>query len=126
MNHDADYRVDDDAPQGARSDGAIHKAHPVVIAHTDQEVQKHLAQLWAAYARRHVSKDKHGYVSKSELPQYGKKKPCKILTTIRLSSEVIDAFKAGGEGWQTRIDAVLCEVVRVKAAMEVKEKSNIR
>ena len=33
----------------------------------------------------------------------------KVSTTIRLSSEVIDHFKAGGRGWQTRIDAALRE-----------------
>ena len=33
----------------------------------------------------------------------------KVSTTIRLSSEVIDHFKAGGRGWETRIDAALRE-----------------
>lgn len=33
--------------------------------------------------------------------------PTKIATTIRLSPEVMDAFKATGAGWQTRIDAAL-------------------
>jgi len=31
----------------------------------------------------------------------------KISTTIRLSPEVIDHFKKGGPGWQSRIDAAL-------------------
>ena len=31
----------------------------------------------------------------------------KVATTIRLSAEVMDHFKAGGRGWQTRIDAAL-------------------
>ena len=31
----------------------------------------------------------------------------KVSTTIRLSQEVIDHFKAGGRGWQTRIDEAL-------------------
>ena len=31
----------------------------------------------------------------------------KVSTTIRLSPEVIDYFKAGGRGWQTRIDEAL-------------------
>jgi len=30
---------------------------------------------------------------------------------IRLSPKVITAFKATGKGWQTRMDAVLCEAV---------------
>lgn len=37
------------------------------------------------------------------------KKPTKVSTTIRLSPEVIAHFKAGGEGWQARIDAALKE-----------------
>ena len=31
----------------------------------------------------------------------------KVSTTIRLSRDVIDHFKAGGRGWQTRIDEAL-------------------
>lgn len=37
--------------------------------------------------------------------------PTKQSITIRLSAEVIDAFKATGKGWQTRInDALLAHV----------------
>jgi len=35
----------------------------------------------------------------------------KISTTLRLSPEVIDAFKASGSGWQTRINQHLLHVV---------------
>ena len=35
------------------------------------------------------------------------KAPVKQATTTRLSPEVMDAFKATGAGWQTRIDAAL-------------------
>ncbi len=35
------------------------------------------------------------------------KAPTKVVTTIRLSPEVMAAFKATGAGWQTRIDAAL-------------------
>jgi uncharacterized protein (DUF4415 family) len=31
----------------------------------------------------------------------------KISTTIRLSPDVLDYFKAGGPGWQSRIDEAL-------------------
>ncbi|WP_114689816.1 BrnA antitoxin family protein [Polynucleobacter necessarius] len=34
-------------------------------------------------------------------------KPTKVSTTIRLSSDVIETFKATGDGWQTRIDFAL-------------------
>ena len=33
----------------------------------------------------------------------------KVSTTIRLSQDVIDHFKAGGRGWQTRINDALRE-----------------
>ena len=33
----------------------------------------------------------------------------KVSTTIRLSRDVIDHFKAGGRGWQTRVDEALRE-----------------
>ncbi len=36
----------------------------------------------------------------------------KVPVSIRLSPEVVDAFKATGKGWQTRIDEVLKEWVR--------------
>jgi uncharacterized protein (DUF4415 family) len=39
------------------------------------------------------------------------KAPTKIPVSIRLSREVVDHFKAGGPGWQTRIDEALAKVV---------------
>ncbi len=33
--------------------------------------------------------------------------PPKVSTTIRLSEDVLEYFKAGGRGWQTRIDETL-------------------
>ncbi len=42
----------------------------------------------------------------------GKQKaPTKFITTLRLSPEVMDYFKAQGDGWQTRIDDILREYV---------------
>lgn len=40
------------------------------------------------------------------------KAPTKVPVSLRLSREVVDHFKAGGEGWQTRIDDALREIVR--------------
>lgn len=39
------------------------------------------------------------------------KSPLKVATSIRLSPEVIEYFKQGGKGWQSRIDEVLKEHV---------------
>ena len=36
----------------------------------------------------------------------------KISTTIRLSQDVIDHFRADGKGWQTRINEALREWIR--------------
>ena len=36
----------------------------------------------------------------------------KVSTTIRLSRDVIERFKADGPGWQTRIDEALREWIR--------------
>lgn len=35
------------------------------------------------------------------------KAPLKRVVTIRLSADVVDAFKATGAGWQTRVDSAL-------------------
>jgi uncharacterized protein (DUF4415 family) len=37
------------------------------------------------------------------------KTPTKERITIRLSREVVESFRESGEGWQTRVDAVLRE-----------------
>lgn len=42
----------------------------------------------------------------------------KISTTLRLSPEVVAHFRAGGDGWQTRID----EALRAIVAREAKKK----
>ncbi|MFO1303178.1 MAG: BrnA antitoxin family protein [Burkholderiales bacterium] len=39
------------------------------------------------------------------------KSPTKVRTAIRLSRDVLAHFKAGGRGWQTRIDETLREVM---------------
>jgi uncharacterized protein (DUF4415 family) len=44
------------------------------------------------------------------------KTPTKKLVSIRLSPDVIDHFRAEGEGWQTRIDDVLRKFVQRKRA----------
>ena len=36
----------------------------------------------------------------------------KVSTTIRLSQDVIDHFRAGGRGWQTRIDEALRDWIK--------------
>lgn len=45
-----------------------------------------------------------------------KTRQAKQAISIRLSPEVLDHFKAGGPGWQTRIDAALREYVTAHPA----------
>src|SRR5689334_7729822 len=40
------------------------------------------------------------------------KSPAKKLVSIRISPEVIEYFKSEGDGWQSRIDETLREVVK--------------
>ena len=40
-------------------------------------------------------------------PKGSVKTDAKISTTIRLSPDVLNAFRAAGSGWQTRIDTAL-------------------
>jgi uncharacterized protein (DUF4415 family) len=44
------------------------------------------------------------------------KAPTKKLVSLRLSPEVIEHFKATGDGWQSRIDETLRKVVKRKAS----------
>jgi uncharacterized protein (DUF4415 family) len=39
------------------------------------------------------------------------KRPTKVRVTLRLDRATVDAFKATGAGWQTRLDAALKRVV---------------
>src|ERR1700751_2816325 len=43
------------------------------------------------------------------------KSPTKKLVSLRMSPEVIEYFKSTGDGWQSRIDKTLREVVKRKA-----------
>ena len=42
------------------------------------------------------------------------KEPTKKLVSLRLSGQVIEAYKAGGPGWQSRIDADLRRINKIK------------
>jgi hypothetical protein len=44
------------------------------------------------------------------------KSPTKVAVTLRYSPEVIDAFRATGKGWQTRMDEALKDWLRGHSA----------
>ena len=52
-------------------------------------------------------------IGKSSVGQRGKqKKPVKIAMTLRYSPEVLNYFKATGDGWQVRMDEALKEWIK--------------
>jgi len=83
---------------------------PQQIMHTDVEVLKHLAYLRRLHARktgRVLPEEEIAELRRMERP----KKPVKAITTVRLSPDVLAAFKATGKGWQTHLDAILREAL---------------
>jgi uncharacterized protein (DUF4415 family) len=44
------------------------------------------------------------------------KRPTKVPISVRLSSEVVEHFRATGPGWQARIDDVLKQAIASKSA----------
>lgn len=72
------------------TDGQLKKMRPMREVHPD---------LVEAYLRSRGR-------PKSENP--------KTLVSLRLDSDVLKAFKAGGPGWQTRINAVLAKWAKRK------------
>ncbi|MFC0685597.1 BrnA antitoxin family protein [Novosphingobium clariflavum] len=51
------------------------------------------------------------HLAKTMRVRGAQKAPKKVSTTIRLSPEVVDFFKKGGPGWQSRIDDALRDLV---------------
>jgi uncharacterized protein (DUF4415 family) len=47
------------------------------------------------------------------------KAPTKIPLSLRLSPQVVEAFRASGEGWQTRIDVVLADWLKTHSPDEL-------
>jgi uncharacterized protein (DUF4415 family) len=47
------------------------------------------------------------------------KAPTKVQLSLRLSPQVVEAFRASGEGWQTRIDVVLAEWLKTHSPGDV-------
>jgi uncharacterized protein (DUF4415 family) len=51
----------------------------------------------------------------SRLPRGSQVAPTKERITIRLSPEVVETFRATGNGWQTRMDAALQDWLKTHA-----------
>ena len=65
------------------------------------------------FAAVHTPEMIAGYKARAVGRPVGTRKAApKVATTIRLSPDVMAAFKATGAGWQTRIDAALKDWLR--------------
>ena len=84
---------------------------------TKQKIDHEMADFENALLRS-IDQAKHGEFAAIHTPEKIKarrvgrpvgsvKSAPKISTTIRLSPEVIERFRASGDGWQTRVDAAL-------------------
>jgi len=82
-----------------------------------KEVREHLEHLRRAHARMlglpqpplRSRRERIMRANQANLRKPGT--PKRISTTIRLQPEVLEAFKAEGQGWQTRINEALLEYV---------------
>lgn len=89
-------------------DGEVRELTIADLHHFKPAVQVLPAQLYAGLLEMNQSARVRG----------AQKTPTKVATTIRLSPEVMAAFKATGAGWQTRIDAALKDWLKTHSPVE--------
>lgn len=95
-------------PAGAQPDADFWQGVDPDIAQFEKDLLESIAQMKrgefaTVHTPEQISARKRGR------PEGSRKANPKVATTIRLSPEVMAAFKATGSGWQTRIDAALKE-----------------
>ena len=82
---------------------------PAPLTKPDGEVR----ELTAGDLRKFGGADSLPASVKRKLGVRGQQKaPTKERVTIRLSREVVERFRATGDGWQTRVDAALQDWVK--------------
>jgi uncharacterized protein (DUF4415 family) len=67
------------------------------------------AMLARARRREQLPKEIQALLPRRRGPQ---RAPVKVPVTIRLSSDVVDALRSTGTGWQTRADEILRQAVK--------------
>jgi len=64
------------------------------------------------FARMRPASETHPEMVEAYRRTRGRQKaPRKVATTFRLDAEVVEHFKAGGKGWQTRINEALRKAI---------------
>jgi uncharacterized protein (DUF4415 family) len=100
--HGASRKQADEARPAARTDDAAVEAH--IITREEYEEIPELDDQWFEEADHYVG----DVLVKRGRPRSPRPKR---LVSLRLSPEVLDHFRAGGPGWQTRINDILRAVV---------------
>jgi len=64
---------------------------------------------WTAQDFRHAKPFSKAFpvLAESRRGRGPQKEPTKVAVSLRLTREVVERFKAGGPGWQTRMDQAL-------------------
>jgi len=78
------------------------------------ELRVHLAHLRKNHTRMHGAPPPPLRTCIPPPPPPRKRRVKKIRVTLRLSPEVLEEFKASGQGWQTRMDEALLKMVLEK------------
>lgn len=89
-------------------DAAIDKG----IAHDPDAVESTLDEFKAMRPTSKAHPEVVAQYRRAQGERGPQKAPTKERITIRIDAEVLDFFKAGGSGWQTRLDQVLKEYVQ--------------
>jgi uncharacterized protein (DUF4415 family) len=85
----------------------------------DPDDAPELTDEWFERADFHIS----GKLIRKGKPGRPKKPDAKVSVHLRLSPDVLAHYRAGGPGWQTRIDQTLRKAVKLSARRKPAKKS---
>ena len=99
----------------------VHKRNAVVMLSAEEDRAITAAAKGDPDAQPLTPKQLRAMVPLRTLRGRPKSDSKKVLVSVRYTAQVIDYFKSTGAGWQSRMDAVLCEYVirRSKRARSV-------
>ena len=88
------------------------KRNSQTISHPDSEVPDYSLPKFDAAVAKGMLRHGETVIRRGRPPSDDKK----IATSIRLDADVVEHFKAGGPGWQSRINETLRRAIKRRAA----------